>query len=75
MYNKDSNQTLSFHTFGNEIFPYVIEPSAGVDRGVLALLVENIYKKNITEWNKRVVLKLAKHLAPFKISVIPVVKK
>lgn len=74
MYNKDSNQTLSFHTFGNEIFPYVIEPSAGVDRGVLALLVEAYTKETLPNGTKRVVLKLAKHLAPFKISVIPVVK-
>lgn len=74
MYNKDSNQTLSFHISGNEIFPYVIEPSAGVDRGVLALLVEAYTKETLPNGTQRVVLKLAKHLAPFKISVIPVVK-
>lgn len=56
------------------IVPYVIEPSAGVDRGVLAILVE-AYTEEVLDNNKtRVVLKLKPHLAPIKIAVIPLAR-
>ena len=54
--------------------PYVIEPSAGVDRGVLAILNES-YKEEILENGKnRVVLALKPHLSPIKAAVIPIKK-
>ena len=53
------------------VVPYVIEPSAGVDRGFLAILNE-AYKIESLENNKeRTVLSLKPHLAPIKIAVIP----
>ena len=50
--------------------PYVIEPSAGVDRSTLAFLVDSY-----EEEEDRVVLKLDPRLAPFKAAIFPLVKK
>lgn len=74
--NNDSNTKLAIQNIDTKKFyiPYVIEPSAGVDRGVLALLTEAYTEENIDENNKRIVLKLKKHIAPIKIAVIPLAK-
>jgi len=53
--------------------PFVIEPSAGVDRGVLAILNEAYFVEEI-EGKERVVLKLKPHLAPIKAAVMPLKK-
>ena len=50
--------------------PYVIEPSAVVDRGVLALLNEADREEEVDGKN-RIVLSLKPHLAPIKAAVIP----
>lgn len=50
--------------------PYVIEPSAGVDRSTLAFLVDSY-----EEEEERVVLRLDPRLAPYKAAVFPLVKK
>ncbi len=54
--------------------PFVIEPSAGVDRGVLAILVESYTEETLEEDKKRVVLKLKPHLSPVKVAVMPLAK-
>ena len=51
--------------------PYVIEPSAGVDSGVLAVLNEAYRKEIIDNGKERVVLSFKPHLAPIKAAVIP----
>lgn len=53
--------------------PYVIEPSAGVDRSTLAFLVD-AYREEEVKGDKRVVLKLHRHLAPIKCAVFPLLK-
>ncbi|MFA5093352.1 MAG: glycine--tRNA ligase [Candidatus Omnitrophota bacterium] len=54
-------------------FPYVIEPSGGVDRSVLALLVDAYHEEKVKE-ETRVVLKLSKELAPVKVAVLPLLR-
>tara|TARA_Y100001970_G_C14212789_1_gene847872 strand:- start:627 stop:1985 length:1359 start_codon:yes stop_codon:yes gene_type:complete len=54
--------------------PYVIEPSAGVDRGVLALLNEAYIEEKIDSKNSRILLALKPHLSPIKAAVIPLKK-
>ncbi len=56
------------------IVPYVIEPSAGVDRGVLAILVESYTQEVLPDGKQRTVLKLKPHLAPIKVAVIPLAR-
>ena len=54
--------------------PYVIEPSAGVDRPLLAFLVD-AYDEEEVEGDRRVVLRLDPRLAPFKAGVYPLLRK
>tara|TARA_A100001234_G_scaffold210376_1_gene210049 strand:+ start:5466 stop:6803 length:1338 start_codon:yes stop_codon:yes gene_type:complete len=74
MENKQSNSKLALQDENNNWFvPFVIEPSAGVDRGVLAILNEAYCIEEI-EGKERVVLKLKPHLAPIKAAVMPLKK-
>src|SRR5207344_3619514 len=57
-----------------KIVPFVIEPSAGADRGTLAFLVD-AYKEEEVKGEKRVVLNFHPELAPVKIAVLPLLKK
>ena len=54
--------------------PYVIEPSLGVERMVLAILC-NAYEEEEADGETRVVLKLHHALAPYKVAVLPLQKK
>ncbi|MDP2916567.1 MAG: glycine--tRNA ligase [Dehalococcoidia bacterium] len=54
--------------------PYVIEPSAGVDRSVLAFLCD-AYDEDIAEGEQRVVLRFHPLLAPVKVAILPLSKK
>jgi glycyl-tRNA synthetase len=56
------------------VVPYVIEPSAGVDRALLAFLLD-AYREEEVRGEKRVVLRLHAELAPIKIAVLPLLKK
>jgi glycyl-tRNA synthetase len=56
------------------VVPYVIEPSAGADRSVLAFLVD-AYREEEVRGEKRVLLRLHADLAPLKIAVLPLLKK
>jgi len=51
--------------------PYVIEPSAGVERGMLAILNEAYSVEKIDGGKERTVLSLKPHLSPIKAAVIP----
>ena len=52
----------------------MIEPSAGVDRCVLAILNEAYKEENLENDKNRVVLALKPHLSPIKAAVIPIKK-
>ena len=73
MNNKKSTTKLAVQniTNNNWFIPYVIEPSAGVERGVLALLNEAYKEEIIDEKKSRIVLALKPHLSPIKAAVIP----
>lgn len=53
--------------------PHVIEPSFGVERAIMAVLVA-AYAEDEINGEKRMVLKLPKHLAPIKAAVSPLLK-
>jgi len=55
------------------VIPYVIEPSAGVDRTALAFLVDAYHEEQV-RGEKRVVLKLHKDLAPIKVAILPLLR-
>jgi len=74
--NSDSTEDLSyFDSQTNERFyPYCIEPSAGVNRTLLAVLMDAYTEKTNDKGEKRVILKLKKDLAPIKVAVLPLAK-
>ena len=54
--------------------PYIIESTYGLDRTVLAILDE-AYTEEQLENETRLVLKLKPFLAPYKVAVLPLIKK
>ncbi len=68
----------SMDYFDNETnehyIPYVIEPSAGVDRGVLAFLCD-AYDEEPDKDEIRTVLHFHPDIAPIKVAVLPLSKK
>jgi len=73
--NPDSNAKLAIREQDGATFvPFVIEPSAGVDRGVLAVLAEAYTEETLENGSERVVLKLRPHLAPIKAAVLPLAR-
>ena len=69
---KFSGKDLSFHDneSGQHYIPYIIEPSAGVERSFLAFLIDS-YREEIVEGEKRVVLSLHPSLTPIKVAILP----
>lgn len=55
--------------------PYVVEPSVGVERLLLAVLSDAYKEELVNENDTREVLKLIPALAPFKVAVLPLVNK
>ena len=80
---KFSNQDLSYtDEDGKKFIPYVVEPSAGVDRTVLTILVDAYEevkggRTTTTESKKEieVVMRFDQKVAPIKIAVLPLSKK
>jgi glycyl-tRNA synthetase len=59
---------------GEAYVPHVVEPAAGVDRSLLAFMVD-AYDVEEVEGRKRTVLRLHPRLAPVKAAVLPLVSK
>jgi glycyl-tRNA synthetase len=55
---------------GTHYVPHVIEPAAGADRATLAFLLA-AYDEEEVKGEKRVVLRLDRRLAPYKVAVLP----
>jgi len=74
--NTDSTTVLAIQDAQAKtiIVPFVIEPSAGLDRGVLAILVEAYRRETVADNQERVVLKLKPHLSPIKVAVVPLAR-
>jgi glycyl-tRNA synthetase len=75
-HSKFSGKSLTY--FDEErkehVVPFVIEPSAGVDRALLAFLLD-AYREEEVRGEKRTVLRFHPELAPVKIAVLPLLKK
>ena len=55
--------------------PYIVESTYGLDRTVLALLFEAYHEEELEDGTTREVLSLHPFLAPYKVAVLPLVKK
>jgi len=74
--NPDSTEDLSyFDPQTNERFyPYIIEPSTGVNRTLLAVMMDAYEERTNDKGEVRVILKLKPELAPIKAAVLPLAK-
>ncbi len=68
-----SGKTLSYFDPQREehIVPHVVEPAAGVDRILLTLLVDAYDEETDDRGETRVLLRLAPHVAPVTVAVLP----
>ena len=76
MPNEHSTERLTYfdHETNKHLVPYVVEPAAGVDRGVLAALCAAYDEETLENGEARVVLRLPPALAPIKVAVLPLKK-
>jgi len=76
-HSNESGEHLNFiDPVTNEKYtPFVIEPSLGADRMFLATLCDAYEEEDLGDGDSRVVLKLAKHLTPYKAAILPLSKK
>jgi glycyl-tRNA synthetase len=72
-----SKQSLEYQDpeTNEKYIPFVIEPSVGVERLILAFLNESLVEETLDNEDKRTVLKIHPALAPYKLAVLPLVKK
>ncbi len=78
MEHSGENLTYFDDATGESLVPYCIEPAGGVDRCLLAFLIdsynEEVIQKESGKTDKRTVLKLHKALAPIKVAVLPLLR-
>lgn len=78
-HQKISGQDMKYYNqeSGEKYIPYVIEPSMGIDRAMLAFIVDAYYESDGSNGREKgeVVLKLDPKIAPIKIGVFPLLKK
>jgi glycyl-tRNA synthetase len=74
---KQSGENMEYlDTITNEKYvPYVIEPSLGADRVVLAFLTDAYDEEELENGDIRTVLRLSPTLAPYKAAILPLQKK
>jgi glycyl-tRNA synthetase len=74
--NPDSTEDLSYFDEATKerYYPYVIEPAAGVNRTLLAVLMDAYTERTTDKGEKRVILRLHPELAPIKVAVLPLAK-
>jgi glycyl-tRNA synthetase len=74
--NPDSTEDLSYFDEATKqrFYPYVIEPAVGVNRTLLAVLMDAYTEKTNDKGEVRVILKLKPDLAPIKVAVLPLAK-
>ncbi len=74
---KSSGKNMTYNDpYTNEKYvPYCIEPSVGVDRVLLAILIDSLEEEKLEDGTSRTLMKLDSKLAPFKAAIFPLTKK
>ena len=68
------NQEYFDQDEGKKYIPYIVESTYGLDRSVLAILFNSYYQEEL-DGDTREVMKFHPFLAPYKITVLPLIKK
>jgi len=78
-HEKHSGQDLKYfdEATGEKYVPFVVEPTMGIDRAMLACLVDAYDESDGTDGRQagEVTMRLSAKLAPIKVAVFPLVKK
>lgn len=74
MHSEQSLEYLDPET-NEKYLPYVIEPSLGVERLFLAILYSAYHDETLDNNEERINLKLPAFLAPYKVAILPLIKK
>lgn len=80
-HQEHSGVDLTYYDQANEerFLPHVIEPTMGVERLLLTLILDGYHEESVTDVNgkpyERTVLKLHPRIAPYKAAVLPLSKK
>lgn len=74
--NSDTTEDLSYFDEATKqrFYPYVIEPAIGVNRTLLAVMMDAYTERTNDKGETRVILKLTPELAPIKVAVLPLAK-
>ena len=73
-YSGESQEYFDQET-GEKYIPYIVESTYGLDRTVLAVLFNAYRKETLENGEEREVLGLIPFLAPYKVTVLPLIKK
>ena len=80
-HSKESGKELSYfdETTKKHVIPYVVEPSFGLDRAVMALLIEGYTHETLLgakgKEETRISLRLNPSVAPVQVAILPLSKK
>tara|TARA_S200000501_G_scaffold257359_1_gene241119 strand:+ start:562 stop:2091 length:1530 start_codon:yes stop_codon:yes gene_type:complete len=77
MHEKYSGKKLRYFDpeINDSYIPYVVETSIGLDRMFLAVLSSSFVEEKLENQTSRTVLNIPPFLAPYKLAVLPLVKK
>src|SRR5438094_2245358 len=75
-HQKASGRDLSYFDdiIRERYVPHVVEPSAGVDRSMLTVLIDAYHEEQVRD-EQRVVLKLHQSVAPVQVAILPLSRK
>ena len=75
-HQKASGRDLSYFDdiIRERYLPHVVEPSAGVDRSMLTILIDAYHEEQVRD-EQRVVLKLHPSVAPVQVAILPLSRK
>lgn len=73
-YSGESQRYLDSET-NEKYIPFVVESTYGLDRTILAILCESYQKEELENGDVREVLKIKPSLAPYKVNILPLIKK
>ena len=73
-YSGESQEYFDQET-GEKYIPYIVESTYGLDRTVLAVLFNSYRKEKLKDGEEREVLGIHPFLAPYKVVVLPLIKK
>ncbi len=75
-HEKSSGKNMKYRnpSTDEEYWPHVIEPTFGVERTLLAVLVESYREEATPEGDSRIVMRFPAWIAPIKAAIFPLVK-